>query len=88
MLAVTGKLGVSGTRASVRRLLDLGAPVHCDIGRVHLPCFPARVAGLSELAGSKPAEQCWLTAAGLQAEFTPLYGNTPFNNWLIVATRV
>lgn len=48
-------------------LLDLGAPVHCDIGRVHLPCFPARVAGLSELAGSKPAEQCWLTAAGLQA---------------------
>ena len=28
-----------------------------------------------------------LEAAGLQAEFTPLYGNTPFNNWLIVARR-
>ena len=28
-----------------------------------------------------------LEAAGLQAEFTPLYGNTPFNNWLIVAKR-
>ena len=28
-----------------------------------------------------------LVAAGLQAEFTPLYGNTPFNNWLIVAKR-
>lgn len=24
--------------------------------------------------------------AGLQSRFTPLYGNTPFNNWLIVAT--
>jgi 2-polyprenyl-3-methyl-5-hydroxy-6-metoxy-1,4-benzoquinol methylase len=26
-------------------------------------------------------------AAGLQSEFTPLYGRTPFNNWRIVATR-
>ncbi len=25
-------------------------------------------------------------AAGLCASFTPLYGNTPFNNWLVVAT--
>ncbi len=25
--------------------------------------------------------------AGLQSKFTPLYGNTPFNNWLVVATR-
>jgi SAM-dependent methyltransferase len=25
--------------------------------------------------------------AGLQARFTPLFGNTPFNNWRIVATR-
>jgi SAM-dependent methyltransferase len=24
-------------------------------------------------------------AAGLQAEFTPLFGNTPFNNWRVVA---
>src|SRR5690606_30078942 len=28
-----------------------------------------------------------LEAAGLEAEFTPLYGRTPFNNWRIVATR-
>ena len=28
-----------------------------------------------------------LDAAGLQTSFSPLYGNTPFNNWLIVATR-
>ena len=26
-------------------------------------------------------------AAGLRSTFTPLYGNTPFNNWRIVATR-
>lgn len=25
--------------------------------------------------------------AGLQVEFAPLYGNTPFNNWRIVATK-
>lgn len=24
--------------------------------------------------------------ASLQSQFTPLYGNTPFNNWLVVAT--
>ena len=28
-----------------------------------------------------------LEAAGLQVESAPLYGNTPFNNWLIVAQR-
>ncbi|WP_407060841.1 methyltransferase domain-containing protein [Agrilutibacter terrestris] len=27
-------------------------------------------------------------AAGLQAEFTPLYGDTPFNNWRVVATKL
>lgn len=26
-------------------------------------------------------------AAGLHCKLTPLYGNTPFNNWLVVATR-
>ncbi|MCA1714751.1 MAG: class I SAM-dependent methyltransferase [Gammaproteobacteria bacterium] len=26
-------------------------------------------------------------AAGLQSQFTALYGNTPFNNWLVVATH-
>ena len=28
-----------------------------------------------------------LENAGLQATFTPLHGNTPFNNWLVVATK-
>lgn len=26
-------------------------------------------------------------AAGMQARFTPLHGNTPFNNWLVTANR-
>ena len=26
-------------------------------------------------------------AAGLRSEFTPLYGDTPFNNWRVVAWR-
>ena len=26
-------------------------------------------------------------AAGLRVDFTPLFGNTPFNNWRVVATR-
>ncbi len=28
-----------------------------------------------------------LDAAGLSPQFRPLYGNTPFNNWLVVAAR-
>ena len=28
-----------------------------------------------------------LGGAGLAVDFRPLYGNTPFNNWLIVARR-
>ncbi|MNT87588.1 hypothetical protein D3C72_2280210 [compost metagenome] len=28
-----------------------------------------------------------LEAAGLQLQMTPLYGNTPFNNWLVCAQR-
>ena len=28
-----------------------------------------------------------LGAAGLRVDFRPLYGNTPFNNWLLVARR-
>jgi CRISPR-associated protein Cmr3 len=47
-------------------LLDLSGPVRCDLGRVHLPAFPQQVAGLDELAGSKPVQD-WLSDAGLQA---------------------
>lgn len=36
---------------------------------------------------SRDALQRQLQAAGLAASFEPLYGRTPFNNWLVVATR-
>jgi hypothetical protein len=26
-------------------------------------------------------------AAGLEAQFTPLYGNTPFNNWRVLVIK-
>lgn len=42
--------------------------------RFHPRCWPTRD-GLREM----------LEAVGLQAGFAPLYANTPFNNWLIVA---
>ncbi|HVJ36686.1 MAG TPA: methyltransferase domain-containing protein [Stenotrophomonas sp.] len=38
--------------------------------------YPTREGLLATLAGH-----------GLQASCTPLYGNTPFNNWLVVASR-
>jgi hypothetical protein len=28
-----------------------------------------------------------LQRAGLEGDFAPLRGNTPFNNWLVVATK-
>ncbi|MET0813945.1 MAG: class I SAM-dependent methyltransferase, partial [Pseudoxanthomonas sp.] len=34
-----------------------------------------------------PALRAQLDAAGLHTTFSPLYGNTPFNNWLIVAAK-
>lgn len=33
------------------------------------------------------AMRAQLAQAGLASSFSPLYGNTPFNNWLIVATK-
>ncbi|PJK08739.1 hypothetical protein CO610_04850 [Lysobacteraceae bacterium NML95-0200] len=55
-------------------LLELGAPMQCDLGRVRLPQFPSKVDGLEELAGSAPVENAWLTHAGMQAV---LNGNAP-----------
>jgi SAM-dependent methyltransferase len=39
-------------------------------------CYPART-----------ALEARFMAAGLQSEFSPLFGRTPFNNWRIVAKR-
>jgi len=47
--------------------LQLGEPVHCDLGTVRLPVFPPHVSGLDSLAGAKPVEKCWLTEQGWSA---------------------
>lgn len=51
----------------------------------------SRVLGWMNAAPRHYPDADWLrarfAAAGLQAEFLPLRGNTPFNNWRIVATR-
>jgi CRISPR-associated protein Cmr3 len=46
-------------------LLGLGDVVHCDLGQLRLPAFPARVPGVASLKGSKPASG-WLTQAAMQ----------------------
>ena len=46
-------------------LLGLGDVVHCDLGPVRLPAFPARVPGVASLKGSKPANG-WLPQAAMQ----------------------
>ena len=66
-------------------LLDLGTPVHCDLGRVHLPGFPAQVPGLSDLASSKPAQNCWLKEAGLQAV---LQGQAPASSDVVKTEKL
>lgn len=66
-------------------LLELGETVRCDLGNVHLPQFPAKVAGLDELAGSAPVENAWLTRAGMQAV---LEGKAPKHDQVIESHRL
>lgn len=66
-------------------LLGLGEMVHCDLGRVRLPAFPSRVPGLDNLAGAKPAGQCWLTAAGWRAI---LQGQAPQATQVVTASAL
>lgn len=52
--------------------------------------FSRLVGWMSAAPGSYPDPDRLRAAfddAGLESRFTPLYGRTPFNNWLIVATR-
>lgn len=64
-------------------LLDLGTPVHCDLGRVHLACFPQKVPDLKETVGSKPADKHWLTQ---QAYNAVLAGQAPQAKDVLVAS--
>ncbi|GHH55165.1 methyltransferase [[Pseudomonas] boreopolis] len=90
--------GQSGLIADTARMLEPGARlvIRCGLddgsrrGRTsRIGDVLAHVAGwMQERPRCPPTRarlQAELDAAGLRARFTPLYGNTPFNNWLIVA---
>lgn len=66
-------------------LLQLGSPVRCDLGTLRLSEFPKQVTGLVNLAGAKPAGQCWLTAAGWQSLIA---GKTPSAAQVVHASQL
>lgn len=77
-----------GARLVIRTGLDDGG------GRARLTHFADLVGRLSGWMYSAPrryprgdALRAKLEGAGLHAEFVPLRGNTPFNNWRVVAER-
>ncbi|MBN6151675.1 class I SAM-dependent methyltransferase [Xanthomonas sp. AmX2] len=74
-LVIRSGLGDDSGRGRTSRVTDVLA--HLAGWMQEVPkCYPTRDSLERQLAD-----------AGLQATFAPLYGNTPFNNWLIVATR-
>lgn len=75
-LVIRTGLADGSRRAHVTRIVDVFARV---VGWMN--AAPLRYPD----AGAMRAR---FAAAGLQAQFTPLSGNTPFNNWLIVAERL
>ena len=81
MLAPGGKLVIrtgledGGRRARVTRAVDVFSKL---LGWMN--------AGPRQYP-SETALRARLDGAGLASEFTPLYGNTPFNNWRVVASR-
>lgn len=88
LLANAAAMLTPGARLVIRSALD------DDSGRARTTRVTDRLANWIGWMRFRP--RCWptreglratLEAAGLQAEFTPLYANTPFNNWLIVAKR-
>lgn len=79
---------VPGARLVIRTALLDGSP------RSATTRITDRLANLIGWMQSRP--QCYpeadalraqLETGGLAADFAPLYGNTPFNNWLIVASK-
>ncbi|NOT88403.1 MAG: methyltransferase [Lysobacter sp.] len=88
LLANAAAMLTPGARLVIRSALD------DDSSRARATRITDRLANWIGWMRFRP--RCWptreglretLEAAGLQAEFAPLYANTPFNNWLIVAKR-
>lgn len=74
-LVIRTALGDDSRRGRTSRVTDRLANL---IGwmQFHPRCYP-----------DAEALRAQFDAAGLETAFSPLYGNTPFNNWLIVASK-
>ncbi|WP_449468470.1 methyltransferase domain-containing protein [Stenotrophomonas humi] len=84
---VVGMLGAQG-----RLVIRMAEPDHSRRGVISRAAD--RAANLIGWMRSRPRDyldvatvQAQLQQAGLSVHTTPLYGNTPFNNWLLVAQR-
>jgi len=75
-LVIRSGLGEDSRRGRTTRITD--ALAHFAGWMQALPkCYPTREGLRAQLEG-----------AGLRVAFSPLYGDTPFNNWLVVAQRL
>ncbi len=74
-LVIRTGLADGSERARITRAVDVFSRV---LGWMN--AAPTRYPDVDELRAR-------FDAAGLVSEFMPLYGNTPFNNWRVVATR-
>jgi 2-polyprenyl-3-methyl-5-hydroxy-6-metoxy-1,4-benzoquinol methylase len=74
-LVIRTGLADGSTRARVTRAVDVFSRA---VGWMHRA--PQRFPDAAQLRAR-------LDAAGLASEFVPLHGNTPFNNWRVVAVR-
>jgi len=87
-------LGVAASMLPDGASLVIRTPLAGDSARGRTTRFVDRLAhviGWMETVPSAYPSQdglrAMLAAQGLAAEFRPLYGHTPFNNWLVVARR-
>lgn len=87
-------LAAAATRLAPGAPLVIRTPLAGDHPRGRLTRIADRLGHLSGWMRTAPRDYpsregllATLAAQGLQAECTPLFGNTPFNNWLVVARR-
>jgi 2-polyprenyl-3-methyl-5-hydroxy-6-metoxy-1,4-benzoquinol methylase len=75
LLVIRTGLDERGSRARITRAVDVMSRVlgWMNAGPTRYP--------------NEAALRTKFAAAGLQAQFTPLSGNTPFNNWRVVVTK-
>ena len=87
-------LAQAATRLAATAPLVIRTPLAGDDPRGRLTRLTDRVGHLSGWMRTAPRDYpsrddllAALADQGLQASCTPLFGNTPFNNWLLVARR-